>query len=304
MLMPASLPTADFAPCGIDCAACYARLRRKDPCPGCLSRGAGKPAHCEDCGIKGCAASRGTKRCFSCAEFPCSLVKRIDKRYRTGYGIDLVGNGVAAREAGLGAFMETERKRWLCPSCGGIVDMHRRTCSECGKEYPLGGTCKRPAKKPAARSAGAAKRKTTASHATAMPPPLSDPAVFPSEEVLADLLGDRCKGALDAFLEENRAAHPTFTSEWRYYNDGKRWLMKGQVKKNTVFWLSAGEKEFRATFYLNASADRDVMEGDFPEESKAGWKEATGKKGRGLTISVKSKKDLPACRAAAALKLQ
>ncbi len=134
-------------------------------------------------------------------------------------------------------------------------------------------------------------------------PPLSDPAVFPSEEVLAGILGGRAKAALDALLEENRAAHPTFTSEWRYYNDGKRWLMKGQVKQKTVFWLSAATGSFRVTYYLGAGADAEVMAGDFSEEAKAGWKESTGKKFRGLTISVKSKKDLPACRAAADLKL-
>jgi hypothetical protein len=134
-------------------------------------------------------------------------------------------------------------------------------------------------------------------------PPLSDPSIFPSDEVLAGILGERAEAALDAFLEENRASCPTFTSEWRFYNDGKRWLMKAQVKKKTVFWLSAGKKEFHATFYLAAAADRDVLAGDFSEESKAGWKASKGKKFRGLTIAVKSKRDLPACRSAEALKL-
>jgi hypothetical protein len=144
MLMPERLRISDFAPCGIDCAACFARLRKKDPCPGCLSRGAGKPAHCERCAIKACAAERGLTRCFRCAGFPCDLVKRIDKRYRVGYGVSLAANGIEAGEKGLKAFMEGERERWLCASCGGIVDMHRRICSECGKKYPLGGTCRRP----------------------------------------------------------------------------------------------------------------------------------------------------------------
>jgi len=146
MLMPERLKLSDLASCGIDCAACYARLRKKNPCPGCLSRVTGKPAGCERCAIKACAAERGLMRCFRCAEFPCALVKRIDKRYRVGYGVSLIENGVEAVEKGLKAFMEGERERWLCAPCGGIVDIHRRTCSECGKEYPLGGTCKRPGK--------------------------------------------------------------------------------------------------------------------------------------------------------------
>ena len=143
-MMPSRLKMSDLAPCGIDCAACYARLRKRDPCPGCLSRKAGKPAHCGQCRIKACSAERGIARCYSCPDFPCAPVKRMDKRYRTGYGVGLIANGIAAQDGGLRAFMVAERERWLCARCAGIVDQHRRVCSECGHLFPLGGSCRRP----------------------------------------------------------------------------------------------------------------------------------------------------------------
>ena len=54
--------------------------------------------------------------------------------------------------------------------------------------------------------------------------------------------------------------HPGFTQEWRYYNDGKSWLMKVQRKKNTVFWLAILEGSFRTTFYIHEKA-KPMVEG-------------------------------------------
>jgi hypothetical protein len=137
MKMPKKIDTLFLAPCGIDCAVCYARLRERSPCPGCLSPEAGQPKHCRSCAIKACAKERDLNRCYGCADFPCSNIRRIDRRYLTSYGVGLIENGMAAKRGGLRAFMESERRRWACPACEGVVDQHRRRCSECGEEYPL-----------------------------------------------------------------------------------------------------------------------------------------------------------------------
>jgi hypothetical protein len=131
MKMPESLSTYFLASCGIDCAACYARLRLKNACPGCLSKAAGKPEHCRSCSIKACAKNRGLNRCYGCSDFPCSNIRRIDKRYLTRYGVGLIENGRKARAMGLREFMAAERKRWTCLECGGILNQHKRVCSEC-----------------------------------------------------------------------------------------------------------------------------------------------------------------------------
>lgn len=137
MKMPENIPTAFLAPCGIDCAACAVRLRPKKACSGCLVAGESRPNHCRTCSIKACADARGFKRCYGCADFPCSSIRRIDRRYLTRYGVGLVENGEAARRVGLRKFMEGETRRWACPGCGGVVNQHKRECSECGTEYPL-----------------------------------------------------------------------------------------------------------------------------------------------------------------------
>lgn len=119
-----------LAPCGLTCAACYAHLRKKNPCPGCRSVSLDKPAHCNRCKIKSCADERGIL-CFECSSFPCSLVKSIDKRYRLRYNISLIENGLRAKTAGIKKHLQEEQVKWTCPHCGGTVSLHSRICSKC-----------------------------------------------------------------------------------------------------------------------------------------------------------------------------
>jgi len=126
-------PTLTMAPCGITCAACYAHVRRKKPCPGCRSLEAGRPGYCDRCKIKACAVSRGLDLCFQCPNFPCTLVKHIDKRYRTSYQTSLIENGLRARAVGVEQHLREEQAKWTCPECGGTISLHHKTCSECGR---------------------------------------------------------------------------------------------------------------------------------------------------------------------------
>ena len=140
MKMPERPDPDLFAPCGVNCLVCYAHVRSKKPCPGCLCGDEGKTARCKRCAIKDCASSRGFVRCFECSGFPCASVKRLDKSYRLRYGTSLVENSRLAASIGLEAFMEFERGKWTCRRtsntggvcCGGAVTVHGGTCSECG----------------------------------------------------------------------------------------------------------------------------------------------------------------------------
>jgi hypothetical protein len=38
--------------------------------------------------------------------------------------------------------------------------------------------------------------------------------------------------------------------EWRYYKDGKAWLLKAYLKKKTIFWLSLWESYIKVSFYF------------------------------------------------------
>ncbi|MBI5294067.1 MAG: DUF3795 domain-containing protein [Chloroflexi bacterium] len=130
------IPTHMMAPCGLTCAACYAHLRKKKPCPGCNGAESAKPGYCSRCKIKACATGRGLAYCFACPDFPCALVKQIDKRYRLKYRTSLIENGLRAQAVGVEQHLREEKQKWTCPQCGGVLNLHDRTCSECGRSLP------------------------------------------------------------------------------------------------------------------------------------------------------------------------
>jgi len=91
-----------IAPCGLDCAACSARvatltnddaLRAKVAeqwskdyhaditaadinCVGCLEDGV-HIGHCDECEIRGCVVSRGLHNCAQCDDFACEQAEQF-----------------------------------------------------------------------------------------------------------------------------------------------------------------------------------------------------------------------------------
>lgn len=137
MKMPDNLAATLLAPCGVTCLACYAHVRSKNSCSGCCSVGGGKPKHCAVCSIKACADTHHVAFCAECAEFPCTTIKRMDKRYREQYHVSLIENGRRRKAIGTEAFLLEEKARWTC-ECGGILSQHDQACSECGKAIKKG----------------------------------------------------------------------------------------------------------------------------------------------------------------------
>lgn len=132
MKMPeAGIAPAMFAPCGMNCMACYKHCYHKAPCPGCLMGGSGKPEHCRKCGIKDCAREKGLSYCFMCQDHPCKQIKNLDRSYRKRYGASLVENSRFVASHGLEAFLARQKAAFTCPACGGIVSIHDGACSEC-----------------------------------------------------------------------------------------------------------------------------------------------------------------------------
>jgi hypothetical protein len=134
-------------------------------------------------------------------------------------------------------------------------------------------------------------------------PVLSDKTQFPAEEIIFSHLG-KTKNIWVSFFEYLHENHPDIISEWRYYNDGKSWLMKNTRKKKTVFWLSIIKGSFRITFYFTERAAKAIAGSTIPAEMKKQFKE--GKqfgKIRGLTVVFKYKKDIETAKALLAIKL-
>ena len=94
---------------------------------------------------------------------------------------------------------------------------------------------------------------------------LTDPDIFPDDEVLKKVLG-RSFGAYEALLE--LYAQNGMTTELRYYNDGKAWLCKVQLKKRTIVWMSAWKGFMKAVIYFPERYLDDIYGLDISDETK------------------------------------
>lgn len=123
-------------------------------------------------------------------------------------------------------------------------------------------------------------------------PALTNPETFPSDEVVFSFIGENriLWNALFGMIEKD---HPEFEKEWRYYNDGKSWLMKVTRKTKTVFWVSVFEKAFKTTFYFTDKAAEEIGESKISAELKKQFREGKRyNKIRGITITYSKEEDI------------
>jgi len=126
------------APCGMNCSVCAAYLAhahdlrskgfRMMYCIGCRPRD-------KSCAFlkKSCDRLRKSqvKYCYECPTFPCARLSALDKRYREQFRMSEIENLHRIRDEGIKAFLRSERKKWRCPKCGGVISCHNGLCFEC-----------------------------------------------------------------------------------------------------------------------------------------------------------------------------
>ena len=134
-------------------------------------------------------------------------------------------------------------------------------------------------------------------------PVLTDPKQFPSDAIVASHLGRR-RALWDSLFSFIRAEHPDCVATWRYYNDGKSWLLNVSRKKKTVFWLSLAGNSFRITAYFTDKARDAIRASALADELKEQFLggRQTGKL-RGITITFRSKRDVEDAKVLVALKI-
>ncbi len=134
MKKPISMPTKLIAPCGMNCRLCRAFIRDKNICPGCRGDDRLKHEYCVTCKIKTCEeAKRGNfKYCFACSQYPCKRLRHMDKRYRSRYGMSVIGNLNEIQELGIRRFVRNQKEKWICPECGHLLCVHKPECISCG----------------------------------------------------------------------------------------------------------------------------------------------------------------------------
>jgi len=128
-----SFTKEQIAPCGINCGTCYAFLRQKNRCPGCLAPSDSKPKTRYECRIKMCPDRQEiiTTNCYDCSKFACVKLKHIDKRYRIKYDTGLIRNLLTIKETGMDTFLKNEVLKWTCPGCGATLCVHKSLCLQC-----------------------------------------------------------------------------------------------------------------------------------------------------------------------------
>lgn len=130
-------PAELIASCGMNCGVCSAYLRQRNPCPGCRAPDRGKPKTRRRCQIKTCRVRRENKLdfCAGCHRLPCEPLQRLDRRYRTQYGMSMLANLQTIATDGVAALVQRERARWICQGCGATLCVHTNACPECRKPW-------------------------------------------------------------------------------------------------------------------------------------------------------------------------
>ncbi|NTU89259.1 MAG: DUF3795 domain-containing protein [Actinobacteria bacterium] len=133
-MTPDALEASMIAPCGMNCGICIHFLSEKRSCNGCNGDDSNKPEHCIVCEIKKCTLlnESGKHFCFECDEYSCEHLKAQDEHERNVYGFSLIENLESIRDLGIDPFLATERDRWRCEECGGLISVYSEKCIFCG----------------------------------------------------------------------------------------------------------------------------------------------------------------------------
>ncbi|WP_430883307.1 DUF3795 domain-containing protein [Fusibacter sp. JL216-2] len=125
------------APCGMNCTYCYVHHKRKNPCCGCRMSDENKPSSCRKCKIKKCINEKELNYCYECSEYPCKVLKRLDKSYQMRYHESLIGKMSMIESSGLDYYLEKEKERLKCPECGHELNLHDKICCKCSRKYEV-----------------------------------------------------------------------------------------------------------------------------------------------------------------------
>lgn len=133
---------------------------------------------------------------------------------------------------------------------------------------------------------------------------LSDKNQFPTVEIIYSHIG-KSKELWESIFNYIHTEHPDFLEQWRYYLDGKSWLMKVTRKSKTIFWLSIIPGSFRITFYFGDKAEQLIMKSNISDAMKDEFKK--GKKYgkiRGLSLTMNKKQNMQFAKELISIKLK
>lgn len=133
---------------------------------------------------------------------------------------------------------------------------------------------------------------------------LSDKEIKPTDDHIFSIMGDK-KALWIELMDYLDKSGRGFTGQWNWYNDGKQWLYKMTLKKQTVFWSALYSDTFRITFYFGAKAESAILASDIPDNLKDEF--MTGQrfgKIRAISLKIHSSEDVAAVKKVVDVKLK
>jgi len=70
--------------------------------------------------------------CYECDDFPCKNLERLDKGYRAKFRMSMIENLGYIKKNGMKQFLESQKDKWRCPDCNGVICCHNGICFNCG----------------------------------------------------------------------------------------------------------------------------------------------------------------------------
>lgn len=127
----------ELAPCGVYCGACPAFNKT---CRGCASEDRNQN-RCNKWGCKirnCCYDQKKLDYCVDCEQFPCKIIDKklirshpYEPSYKYRHEIPVVFSNL--KMMNIESYLEYQRQRWKCDSCGGRIIFYHYTCENCGQ---------------------------------------------------------------------------------------------------------------------------------------------------------------------------
>jgi len=123
-------------------------------------------------------------------------------------------------------------------------------------------------------------------------PVLTNKNQFPNEKIIFSYI-EPVKKIWQKLFSEIHTTYPEFDEQWRFYNDGKSWLLKITRKTKTILWVSVFQDYFKSVFYFGDKAEPAINESTISDAFKEQFK--NGKrygKIRAIVVTPGSENDI------------
>jgi len=132
---------------------------------------------------------------------------------------------------------------------------------------------------------------------------LIDEKVEPNEKLIFSIIGDKQEVWKETMTYLDNSSG-SISHIWKYYKDGKCWMLRVLRKKNTICWIHLLNNTFRIAFYFAERLENVIYNSDLSQELKDQYKHAKAfNKSRAIFIDVATYADINQIKTLIDLKL-